>query len=138
MNYLGLYSAFLPALFALAQRAFMRIEMLLLPASLIWPRLRGPAEEVETRRVRPPVRASIAAMTLSRCSVSASMMLGVSICSGIIKQLGFKEHDSKCLSETQTFRIEGMPGKLTRETERNRQEQKAKPRAKGQPQLFTA
>ena len=104
------YSAFLPALFALAQRAFMRIEILLLPASLIWPRLRGPAEEVETRRVRPPVRASIAAMTLSRCSVSASMMLGVSICSGIIKQLGFKEHDSKSLSETQSFRLEGMSG----------------------------
>jgi len=69
----------LPALLALAQRAFMRSEILLLPASLIWPRLRGPAEEVEARRVRPPVRASIAATTRSRCSVSASIMLGVSM-----------------------------------------------------------
>jgi hypothetical protein len=76
------YSAFLPALFALAQRAFMRIEMLLLPASLIWPRLRGPAEEEdddEARRVRPPVRASMAATTRSRCSVSASIIEGVSM-----------------------------------------------------------
>jgi hypothetical protein len=29
--------------------------------------------------VRPPVRASIAATTRSRCSVSASIMLGVSM-----------------------------------------------------------
>lgn len=82
----GIYSAFLPALFALAQRAFMRIEMLLLPASLIWPRLRGPAEDEaededddEARRVRPPVRASMAATTRSRCSVSASIIEGVSM-----------------------------------------------------------
>jgi hypothetical protein len=57
----------------------MRSEILLLPASLIWPRLRGPAAEDEARLVRPPVSASIAAITLSRCSVSASMMLGVSM-----------------------------------------------------------
>ena len=80
MNYFRtFYSAFLPALFALAQRAFMRSEMLLLPASLIWPRLRGPAGEEEARRVRPPVSASIAATIRSRCSVSASIILGVSI-----------------------------------------------------------
>jgi hypothetical protein len=71
------YSAFLPALLALAQRAFMRWEMLLRPASLIWPRLRGPVDEA--RCVRPPVRASIAATTRSRCWLSSSIMLGVSM-----------------------------------------------------------
>ena len=84
----------MPDLLALAQRAFMRSEILLLPASLIWPRLRG-AAEVEDRRARPPVRASIAATTRSRCSVSASIMLGVSICSEIIKQSGCKEYGLK-------------------------------------------
>ena len=71
----------MPAFLALAQRAFIRIEMLLLPASLIWPRLRGPAaaEDDEARRVRPPVRASMAATTRSRCSVSASIIEGVSM-----------------------------------------------------------
>ena len=70
----------MPDFLALAQRAFIRIEMLLLPASLIWPRLRGPgAEEDEARRVRPPVRASMAATTRSRCSVSASIIEGVSM-----------------------------------------------------------